>query len=261
MRKYGKKYGYTFIICIVVIGFIGYFLYKNTYEGFQLSQSSPFFTEAYAITLSMYPDRFPKIKATADAAGINLKPWEGVLVDVNRKDDLPNLGIGTTNFSDRNQKTFNLGVIGAFLAHRNLLEHIRDSKTDSVGTLIFEDDVDIPRDLYKKLADVQDQIPEDWDYIFFKKMNVLGEKISENVIRLEKDMSGKKNWGFWGFIVKNSSIPDRILPKIEHMLDVPDIQMAKFADVLNMYLIDPPIVYFNEETASKSVVSEIDIKK
>jgi hypothetical protein len=47
---------------------------------------------------------------------------------------------------------------------------------------------------------------------------------------------------------------------MEHMLDVPDIQMAKFADKLNMYLVTPPIVDLNEETASKSVVTDIDIK-
>ena len=89
-------------------------------------------------------------------------------------------------------------------------------------------------------------------------MTISGKKISANIIKLEKDMTGLKNWGFWGFIVKNSSIQDRILPKMEHMLDVPDIQMAKFADKLNMYLIDPPIIDFNEHAAN-SVVSDIDV--
>lgn len=246
------------LILVIVVGVL-YFLFRNTYEGFQSPQSSPFFTEAYAITLSKYPERFPKIKATADAAGINLKPWEGVLISKDKTDTLPELGIGTTNYTDRTKSTFNLGVIGAFLAHRNLLEHISSSNSDSVGTLIFEDDIDIPSDFYKKLAAVQDQIPDDWDYIFLRKMSIVGKKISNNVIKLDKDMTGMKNWGFWGFIVKNSSIADRILPNMEHMLDVPDIQMAKFADRLNMYLVDPPIINLNEETASKSVVSDIDI--
>ena len=259
MGRYNKKLIYKLIAVALIVVCIVYVFYMTTlYEGFQSPQSSPFFTEAYAITLSKYPERFPKIKATADAAGITLKPWEGVLVKEGEIDKLPLLGIGTTNYTDRTKAKFNLGVIGAFLAHRNLLEHISKSNSDSVGTLIFEDDIDIPKDLYKKLADVQDQIPEDWDYIFFRKMTISGKKISANIIKLEKDMTGLKNWGFWGFIVKNSSIQDRILPKMEHMLDVPDIQMAKFADKLNMYLIDPPIIDFNEHAAN-SVVSDIDV--
>jgi GR25 family glycosyltransferase involved in LPS biosynthesis len=233
--------------------------YAFIHEGFQ-QKSSPLFTEAYAITLSKYPDRFPKIKASADAAGVSLKPWEGVIITADQKDTLPFMGVGTTNYTDRNLASFNLGVIGAYLAHRNLLEHIRDSGSTSLGTFILEDDAYIPADFYQRLANVEKEIPEDWDYIFFRKMSVEGKKISENVIKLDKDMSGMKNWGFWAFLVKNASIPERILPKMEHMLDVPDIQMAKFADKLNMYLIDPPIVDLNQETASKSVVSDIDMK-
>ena len=259
MARYNKKFMYKFVVVIVVIVCVSYFLYRTTYEGFQSSQSSPFFTEAYAITLSKYPERFPKIKATADAAGINLKPWEGVLVNENDKDTLPSLGIGTSNYTDRTNVTFNLGAIGCFLAHRSLLEHIRDSNSDSVGTLICEDDIDIPSDFYKKLSSIQDQIPDDWDYIFLSKMNIHGNKISQNVIKLEKDMTSKKNWGFWGFIVKNSSISERILPRLEHMIDVVDIQLAKFADKINMYLVDPPIVYLNPETSTKSGISDIDI--
>jgi GR25 family glycosyltransferase involved in LPS biosynthesis len=230
------------------------------YEGYKIQKSSKFFKQAYAITLSKYPDRFKKIKESADKAGVPLQAWEGVIVKEEEKDTLPFLGVGTTNYTDRTRRLFNLGVIGAFLAHRNLLEHIRDSNQSDIGTLIFEDDVDIPEDFYDRLSAIENEIPADWDYIFLRKMNVDGNTVSSHVIKLNKDMSGMKNWGFWGFIVKNSSLSNRILPRMEHMLDVPDIQMAKFADKLNMYLVTPPIVDLNEETASKSVVTDIDIK-
>jgi hypothetical protein len=45
---------------------------------------------------------------------------------------------------------------------------------------------------------------------------------------------------------------------MEHMLDVPDIQLAKFADVLNMYLLTPSIVKQDMHNAPISVVTVLD---
>jgi hypothetical protein len=42
------------------------------------------------------------------------------------------------------------------------------------------------------------------------------------------------------------------------MMDVPDIQLAKFADVLNMYLIVPSIVKQDARNAPISVVTVLD---
>ena len=175
-----------------------------------------------------------------------------------QKDTLPEQGVGTTHFKDRTGAVFNLGVIGAFLAHRALFREIANSAADKPGTLIFEDDVEIPADFYGKLAAVQAEIPDDWDFIFLDKLYTVGKPISEHIVKLDKDMTGKKNWGIWAYIVKNSSLKDRILPKLEHMLDVPDIQLAKFADVLNMYLIKPALVKQDARNAPNSVVTVLD---
>jgi hypothetical protein len=45
---------------------------------------------------------------------------------------------------------------------------------------------------------------------------------------------------------------------MEHMLDVPDIQLAKFADVFNMYLLTPSIVKQDARNAPHSVVTVLD---
>jgi GR25 family glycosyltransferase involved in LPS biosynthesis len=202
--------------------------------------------------------RYKDIKAYADAAGLPLQPWKGVHIKPEEKDTLPPLGIGTTNFKDRTGAVFNLGVIGAYLAHRNLFQHIADTAADKPGTMIYEDDVEIPPDLYQRLAQIQDQVPADWDFIFLDKLYVVGKKVSENIMKLDKDMTGYKNWGIWAYIVKNASLKDKVLPIMKHMMDVPDIQLAKFADVLNMYLIVPSIVKQDSRNAPKSVVTVLD---
>jgi hypothetical protein len=41
-------------------------------------------------------------------------------------------------------------------------------------------------------------------------------------------------------------------------MDVPDIQLAKFADVLNMYLLVPSLVKQDARNAPNSVVTVLD---
>jgi len=220
------------------------------------SASSPFFRDAYAITLDPTSKRYVDIKAFATAAGIPLQPWQGTKITPEQKDGLPEQGVGTTNYKDRTGAVFNLGVIGAFLAHRALWRSVANNP--SPGTLIFEDDVEIPADFYQRLAAVQAEIPADWDVIFLDKLYTVGKQVSKHVMKLDKDMTGVKNWGIWAYIVKNASLTPRILPKFEHMLDVPDIQLAKFGDTLNMYLITPSLVKQDARNAPNSVVTVLD---
>ena len=196
----------------------------------------------------------------AKKAGIDLKPWPGVVIKKTEIDTLPPLGVGTTTYRDRTGRIFNLGVVGAFLAHRNLFQHIATNGAGKTGTFISEDDIDILPDFYQKLAAVTPEIPADWDIIFLDKNipTIQGQKVSPHVIKLDKDVTAKKNWGIWSYIVKNSSVAPKILPCMEHMMDVPDIQLARFADRINMYLITPSITYGDPETAYNSVVTEID---
>jgi GR25 family glycosyltransferase involved in LPS biosynthesis len=109
--------------------------------------SSPFFQDAYAVTLDPESKRYVDIKNFASAAGVPLQPWKGVLIKPEEKDTLPPLGIGTTHFKDRTGAVFNLGVIGAYLGHRNLLEHVAKTAPEKPGTLIFEDDVSLTSSL------------------------------------------------------------------------------------------------------------------
>jgi len=204
------------------------------------------------------------MKAFAAAAGIPLKFWDGIVIKPADRDTLPPLGVGTTHYKDRAGGTFNLGVIGAFLAHRNLLMELAKTSPNKSGTLIFEDDVEIPQDFYAKLNKIEPEVPADWDILFLDKIRVEKETLlqapnSTHVYKLPKDMTAHKNWGMWAFIVKNASIKDRILPTMEHMLDVPDIQLNKFADKLNMYLVIPSLVAFDETTANNSAVSKINV--
>jgi len=256
MRRWTRKVLYTIFVVILITALVVYSHGYPYIEGFQKMQTSSLFTDAYVITLDKYPERLLRIKANAEAAGMSLKKWSGVIVTKEDAPSLPEKGIGTILFQDRTDTYFNFGVIGCFLAHRGLLEHIAD-KPNGLGTFICEDDIDIPKDFYTKLSAVTSEIPDDWDYIFMRKYIVKSRPITTHVQRLEKDVTSSKNIGMWGFIVKNSSIKTKILPVLENMTDAVDLQLAKYADKINMYLIDPPIINM-DISHNNSVIKDMD---
>jgi len=251
---------YTWIYNIAV-GVVGLYLLgvfqRRTLEGFQAVRSSPLFTDAYVITMDKYPERFPRIKANAEEAGIKLKKWPGVEVKKEDVASLPAKGVGTLLYSARagGQKR-NLGAIGCFLAHRALLEHIAKNPV-GLGTLICEDDIEFLPDFYEKLDAVASEIPDDWDYIFMDKFKVNGTSISTHIVKLEQDLSSNTNMGTWAFIVKNASIGKKILPLLAQMTDEIDLQLSRNAHILNTYVIRPTLINLHS-TANESTILKID---
>jgi GR25 family glycosyltransferase involved in LPS biosynthesis len=254
-----KKILYNTLVIAVIFVSLAYLAYKTSFEGFQSIKSSNLFTDAYVITLDKYPERLELFGQKASAAGIQLIPWQGVIIDENDVESLPSRGIGSLLFQDRKNTYFNFGAIGCFLAHRNLLEHISENPV-GLGTLIFEDDTNIPPDFYDRLSAVEKEIPEDWDYIFLRKYKAYGKPVSQHIQKLEKDVTSSKNMGLVAFIVKNSSIKEKILPCLEQMTDAIDFQLGRNADKINMYLIDPPIVTM-DVTQNNSIIKDIDTNR
>jgi GR25 family glycosyltransferase involved in LPS biosynthesis len=246
----------AFLFMKYVLGIKGMYNRFGQYITFEGFQSSPYFTDAYVITLDKYPERLPRIKENAEEAGMKLIPWQGVII---KEDDLPSLpqkGIGSILFQDRSETRFNFGVIGCFLAHRGLLEHI-SKNPNGLGTFICEDDIIIPNDFYTRFAAVTSDIPDDWDIIFMRKFVIKAKPVTSKIKKLEKDITSSKNMGMWGFIVKNTSIKTKILPVLEQMTDAIDFQLGRHANSINMYLVDPPIIDFHE-SHDDSIIKKMD---
>lgn len=223
------------------------------------SKPPTIYENAYVITLDEFPERFQRVKAYADAAGVPLQSFPGVKVTPQDVDTLPPLGVGSSHYSDRIGTIYNLGSIGCYLAHRNLMKHIAGSGKKG-GTLIFEDDVVIPPDFHQKLAEVLSELPADWEVLFLSKVNHSGTFVSPHIVKMERDVTAKKNWGFWSFIVRSPSVAARIFKLLEHMIDYVDIQLNKFAHQFKIYLVQPDIISL-DDTAAKSTIVAVDMQK
>jgi len=261
MRKSTRILLYNIGVGIVLLTLLVFMIRYSAIkiEGFQAVQSSPYFTDAYVVTLSArYPERFKRIRGNAEAAGIVLKPWEGVIITKEDLPELPKKGIGTLLFQDRTNTFFNFGAIGCYLAHRTLLESIA-AAPNGIGTFICEDDIIIPADFYTRFAAISSEIPEDWDIIYMRKYIEKAAPISAHITKLEKDITATHNIGMWGFIVKNTSIKEKILPVLEQMTDAIDLQLNRHADKINMYLVDPPLISM-DMSHSESTITKMDVE-
>lgn len=227
---------------------------SNKKKNNNTNQGKPLFTDVYAITMNQESKRYKDTEAAAKAAGMTLKKWDAVKVEDNMGDSLMEQGIGSLLFKGTKMRF--RGAIGCFLAHRGLMRHIAEQPHTTQGTIILEDDVNIPPDFSQKIQAILPSLPKDWDIIYLDKANPKSEKVNEHFHKFHKQMVTHHNWGNWAYIVRNKNLKTRILPLLEFMIDPVDIQLHKFADYLNIYLTVPSLITSNKETSANSNINK-----
>jgi GR25 family glycosyltransferase involved in LPS biosynthesis len=200
------------------------------------------FKKTYAITLNKKNPRYKKTLKSARAAGIKIQSAPGVIVT----DAMLKKGIsGIPNKQHDNVR----GVIGCFLAQRNLLKKIaKDHPKNTEGTLILEDDVIFPNTFQKDLERIYPEVPSDWDVLFLGRTVTSGKRVGKHVIKFGPRTH--KNWGNWAYVVRHKTMKKKLLPRLKVMTDGIDVQFNRFSDKVNMYVIQPNIVNFNKVTHS-----------
>jgi Glycosyltransferase family 25 (LPS biosynthesis protein) len=157
---------------------------------------------------------------------------------------------GDVELNKSNQNVINIpGEIGCWLSHKRLLRHLNTlNVSPNFGHLILEDDVVIDRDFLRKWDIVKRSIPGDWDVIYLGILNMVGDRINENVVRWKND-AYKGNFGTHGYIVRHRVLP-HILDKLKYMSAAIDVQYYNLLGDLKIYIVDPPLVITNDAHAS-----------
>lgn len=230
---------------------------RNATRKNHMNRSIPLFKNAYAITMNPDSERYKQTDASAKAVNVPIQKWDAVKVDESMGDSLMEQGVGSIIF--KGPKMRYKGAIGCFLAHRGLMRHIAEQNpTDAHGSLILEDDVSFPPDFGTKLQALASEVPSDWDIIYLDKVNPNSTQISPNVHKFQKQMTASHNWGNWAYIVRHRSLKEKILPKLEFMIDPVDLQLHKFAHILNIYLAKPSLITLNESTRYNSNINKLN---
>lgn len=223
------------------------------------SQTS-LFNGAYIISTDKNSNRYKNIETKSRLVGLSIQHWPATVIKPENsiRKGLPLKGIGISHFTDRSNQYFNLGGIGCFLSHRNLLTHV--SNSSSLGTLILEDDAEINPDLFGKLKIIEKELPDDWDIIFLDKWGGKSETpVSKNIVKIKQSLDPYVCFGTYSYIVKNSSIKTKILPCLKYMTNHIDLQYTAYADVINEY-ISYGVIPVNKEYNNTSIITTLDSK-
>ena len=156
----------------------------------------------------------------------------------------------------------NRGVVGCWLSHKRLLEHLATLDVpEYYGHLIVEDDVEFPSDFLKPGDEwhaVYKTIPTDWDIVYFGLTEPLGKPIAPRVLRA-RTAHGDGNWGTHAYMVRHSSIKTKILPWLSHMVDAIDEQYNLKLGDWNVYVVQPAIITLNEEMSKNSSLLKVNV--
>ena len=219
------------------------------------------FKKTYVISTDNNSERYNNIETKAKIAGLSIQLWPATILQQDKKlfNELPLQGIGLPNFIDRKlERIYNLGTIGCFLSHRKLLNHL--SNSNDLGTLILEDDSEIPPDLFQKLNAIVNELPGDWDILFLDKGGNKSEiPVSKHIVKIKQTLDPYVCYGTYSYIVKNSSIKTKILPCLKYMTNHLDQQYTTYADVINEY-ISYGIIPINHKYNAMSTINKEDYK-
>ena len=223
------------------------------------------FKNAYAITMNTKGRRFTMMKNSAKKAGVKIKQYPGARITEDQlQKGIPGV---PKRYHDKP------GTIGCFLAQKNLLEKLSKRYTHpNEGTLIVEDDALFPKNFYKKLKNIEPEIPDDWDLIYLNRFVEINPKekrdlyrktfdkgrISKHVYKINNTYKDN-SFGNWAYIVRNKTLKKKFLPHLKKMHTAIDIQYNMFADKANMYAIFPNVTKLNKTTRSNRM--NIDEKK
>jgi glycosyl transferase family 25 len=138
------------------------------------------------------------------------------------------------------------GQLGCALSHMNLWNY--SFKYPNKYLLVLEDDAIIDKDIYKKINDLEDYLPEKWDVIFLGGCNVYGKKYNKKFI-IPTKYNKLYNLCLHAMLINKKSIPK--LNKIMKPIMVPiDNQIRDYYKDLNVFYANPNIINQNKDLIS-----------
>jgi len=183
-----------------------------------------FFDNIYCINLERRTDRWSKFEEETKKNNIlNVRKF-----------------VGVDGKEIQNPSKLLDGELGVLLTHLKLIQECKNKNFDSV--LILEDDVYFSTEV-NKLENYMNQIPNDWDFIYFGGNHIYGPppiKISENILKLNFTVS------LHCVAIKNTMF-DLILEILPKMRKQVDGCYADFHKSFNAYGITPNIAFQKED--------------
>jgi len=244
-----KKKLINFILIIIIISFIIFVVFKNTkIKEYYTNSNVINIDKTIVINMKKDKERLDYIKKQCQKANIKFERFNGIdgtklNIDELKKNKV--IEIHKNSFFNHNKQGRNSlkGSIGCALTHKKIWEQIIN--LENKNTLIFEDDVIIPKNFLKKFNSYSKQIPNDWDIIFLGGVRIFGKQITKNIIKAVSTPDNiMSNCGLYAYIVNKNSA-QKLINKCNPINNYIDIQINRHYNTLNAYYIQPNIIKHN----------------
>lgn len=127
------------------------------------------------------------------------------------------------------------GNNGCTLSHYFLIERAKILGFDSV--MIFEDDAELHPDFNNLLAECFEQLPADWDMLYFGGSH--REKptpVTDRILRVNRTLTTH------GYIIR-STMYDQVINNFKNLDNPVDCFYAAWQKEFNVYITDPPLAW------------------
>jgi len=220
--------------------------------------------DIWVINMDKDMERYNAIVASSQPIKSMIHRWPATY---GKEETIPNAladGISTMISGKKYEKEYepdgqvrrNPGAVGCWLSHKRLLRHLSTIRvSDSTAHLVVEDDIMLTPDFLKEWDVRRHTIPADWDIVFFDINTPKGIAIADGIQKaIVTNDTG--NWGTHAYIVRHGSIRSRILPQIRYMESEIDVQLNNHADILNIYIFQPPLLRLNTQFSETSTIEK-----
>ena len=261
-----KRADFSYLLTLLAVG-VGIVIVYAIYKHID-SRKSPNIDTIHVINLDRDVKRWESIQKQAASLGLTVNRFRGIYGKDIPYNQMRTHGVGNAMVrADRNdhkgEKLHNLGVVGCYLSHRGLIEHLGTMNVpDSYGHLILEDDVNFPKDFLQpggSWETLSRQIPADWDMIWLRMWKPYGNDVASGIIKLKSDPRIRVNLGTFAYVVRHGAIHGKVLPSLKYMNDAFDEQINQHFDEWNCYVLHHGIIDINDELQADSAINAINV--
>ena len=234
----------AFQFLVLVIGLVSIINYLHLWR-------KPVVATTHVINLKSSVERYTQFMKNANTAGINVNRWEAIDGSTIQESDCCRLGI--SKYIYKYAKIHKQpGLIGCYLSHRSLLNHLGTIRcSDNDAHIIFEDDAYIPPNFWKQWDSLVKDLPHDWDIL---QLGVTFPNLQSVKGSIHKGIRCKGNVGGFAYAVRHSSLK-KICKHIEYMYDPMDVMIRNQWQTWHIYIAWPQICPHNDGGVSTIVSS------